>query len=97
MPWYTPLSFIATSRSRTACIKTLSLPHTPEQNGIVAESFMGTLKLECVWQHRFKTYAEAKAIITEWIRHYNETRPYSRLGSLTPAAWHARQTLEITA
>ncbi|MGH7706744.1 MAG: transposase, partial [Vulcanimicrobiaceae bacterium] len=26
------------------------LPHTPEQNG-VAESFMGTLKLECVWQH----------------------------------------------
>jgi putative transposase len=24
------------------------LPHTPEQNG-VAESFMGTLKLECVW------------------------------------------------
>lgn len=31
------------------------LPHTPEQNG-VAESFMGTLKLECIWQQRFGTY-----------------------------------------
>jgi putative transposase len=72
------------------------LPHTPEQNG-VAESFMGTFKLECVWQHRFETYAEAKAIITDWIRHYNETRPHSRLGYLTPAAWHAKQILEITA
>jgi putative transposase len=28
------------------------LPHTPEQHG-VAESFMGTLKLECILQHRF--------------------------------------------
>ncbi len=42
------------------------LPHTPEQNG-VAESFMGTLKLECVRQHRFETYAEAKATIDAWI------------------------------
>jgi putative transposase len=39
------------------------LPHTPEQNG-VAESFMGTLKLECIWQHRFATYEEAKATIS---------------------------------
>lgn len=36
------------------------LPHTPEQNG-VAESFMGTLKLECIWQQRFDTYDAAKA------------------------------------
>lgn len=72
------------------------LPHTPEQNG-VAESFMGTFKLECVWQHRFETYAEAKAIIATWIRHYNETRPHSRLGYLTPAAWREQQSLEITA
>ena len=72
------------------------LPHTPEQNG-VAESFMGTFKLECVWQHRFETYAEAKIVITEWIRHYNETRPHSRLGYLTPTAWREQQSLELTA
>ncbi|PZR56394.1 MAG: transposase [Candidatus Meridianibacter frigidus] len=66
------------------------LPHTPEQNG-VAESFMGTLKLECVWQHRFETYDEAKAAITAWVKHYNESRPHSRLGYLPPAEWRLRQ------
>ena len=71
------------------------LPHTPEQNG-VAESFMGTLKLECVWQHRFETYIEAKTTITTWIQHYNETRPHSRLGYRTPTAWREQQT-QITA
>jgi putative transposase len=71
------------------------LPHTPEQNG-VAESFMGTFKLECVWQHRFKTFAEAKRIIEAWITHYNERRPHSRLGYLPPSEWRLRQT-KITA
>ena len=71
------------------------LPHTPEQNG-VAESFMGTLKLECVWQHRFETYEEAKATITAWVKHYNETRPHSRLGYIPPVAWRELQA-EITA
>ena len=71
------------------------LPHTPEQNG-VGESFMGTLKLECIWQHRFKTFAEAKATIEAWIDHYNEHRPHSRLDYLSPSEWRLRQT-QITA
>jgi putative transposase len=66
------------------------LPHTPEQNG-VAESFMGTLKLECVWQHRFETYEEAKATITAWVKHYNEMRPHSRLGYILPVSWRELQ------
>lgn len=66
------------------------LPHTPEQNG-VAESFMGTLKLECVWQHRFETFEQAKAAITAWVKHYNESRPHSRLGYLPPVEWRRRQ------
>jgi putative transposase len=66
------------------------LPHTPEQNG-VAESFMGTLKLECVWQHRFETHDEAKSAITAWVTHYNESRPHSRLDYLPPAEWRSRQ------
>ncbi len=28
---------------------------------------------ECIWQHRFATYAETKTVITAWIHHYNET------------------------
>lgn len=67
------------------------LPHTPEQDG-VAESFMGTLKLECIWQQRFETYEEAKAAITAWVKHYNEDRPHSRLGYLSPAEWRLRQS-----
>ena len=71
------------------------LPHTPEQNGLI-ESFMGTFKLECIWQHRFQTFDEAKATIEAWINHYNECRPHSRLGYLPPSTWRLRQT-QITA
>jgi putative transposase len=52
---------------------------------------MGTLKLECIWQHRFDTYGEAKATITAWVKHYNESRPHSRLNYLTPVEWRSRQ------
>src|SRR5579875_80852 len=60
------------------------LPHTPKQNGVI-ESFMGTFKVECVWHHRFQTFAEAKTTIEAWIDHYNERRPHSRLGNLPPS------------
>jgi putative transposase len=71
------------------------LPHTPEQNGI-AESFMGTLKLECIWQQRFQTFAEASDAIYAYVRHYNHIRPHSSLQYLTPVAWRQRQEAEIT-
>lgn len=65
------------------------LPHTPEQNG-VAESFMGTFKLECIWQHRFKTFAEAKRVIEAWITHYNA--PTTFAARLSAAAGMAATT-----
>jgi len=34
---------------------------------------VGTLKLGCVWQNRFETYAETKAAITAWVTHHNES------------------------
>jgi putative transposase len=71
------------------------LPHTPEQNG-VAESFMGTLKLECVWQHRFQTFAEASEAICGYVRHYNHTRPHSRLGYLPPSTWRAQSEADLS-
>jgi transposase InsO family protein len=57
----TPRSSTASSRSY-GLAQEFILPHTPEQNG-VAESFMGTLKLECITQHRFATYKKAKTPI----------------------------------
>jgi putative transposase len=32
----------------------------------------------------FRTRAEATVLIEEWRRHYNEVRPHSSLGYLTP-------------
>ena len=33
-------------------------PYTPEQNGLI-ERFFRSLKEECVWQHRFRSFLEA--------------------------------------
>jgi putative transposase len=42
-------------------------PYTPEQHGLI-ERFFRSLKEECVWQHQFRTFAEAQSAITAWIR-----------------------------
>jgi putative transposase len=41
-------------------------PYTPEQNGMI-ERFFRSLKEECVWQHNFAGFSEAKAAIRDWI------------------------------
>jgi len=41
-------------------------PYTPEQNGIV-ERFLRSLKEECVWQHNFAGFADARATVARWI------------------------------
>ena len=45
----------------------------------------------------FLSRAEAKAIIEAWRRHYNEVRPHSSLGYLTPAEFAAKleQTTQL--
>ena len=58
-------------------------PYTPEQNGMI-ERFFRSLKEECVWQHNFADYAEARTAIASWIRWYNERRPHQALGYLSP-------------
>ncbi len=39
---------------------------------------------------RFRSRAEAKVVIETWRRHFNEVRPHSSLGYMTPAAFVAR-------
>jgi putative transposase len=51
----------------------------------VAESFFRTLKVELVYRRRFRTRAEAKAAIVEYIElFYNSRRRHSSLGYLSP-------------
>jgi putative transposase len=48
------------------------------------ESFNGRLRDECLNAHWFLSLADAKAKIEAWRRHYDEGRPHTALGWLTP-------------
>lgn len=57
----------------------------------VVESFFGTLKSELVHRSRYRTRAEARAGVFEWIEcWYNRRRRHSSLGYLSPEAFEAR-------
>jgi putative transposase len=79
------VSWVASQGIGTALIE----PGKPWQNG-VAESFNGKLRDECLSLEWFRSRAEAKVIIEQWRRHYNEVRPHSSLGYLTPTEFIAR-------
>lgn len=55
----------------------------PVENAFI-ESFNGWLRDECLNVHQFATLAEAQAVIEVWRCDYNQQRPYSSLGHLTP-------------
>jgi putative transposase len=79
------LSFIVPQGISTALIE----PGKPWQNA-VTESFNGKFRDECLSLEWFRSRAEAKVIIEAWRRHYNEVRPHSSLGYLTPNEFAAR-------
>ncbi|GAV20070.1 putative transposase [Mariprofundus micogutta] len=59
-------------------------PGKPTQNAYI-ESFNGKFRDECLNDHWFNNMAEARAIIAAWRQDYNERRPHSSLGYMTPA------------
>jgi putative transposase len=58
-------------------------PGKPWQNG-VDESFNGKFRDECLSMEWFRNRTEARVVIEQWRRHYNEIRPHSSLGYQTP-------------
>ena len=48
------------------------------------ERLWRSLKYECVYLNAFETGSEARAGIGTWISYYNEKRPHSSHGLLTP-------------
>jgi transposase InsO family protein len=64
-------------------------PGSPWENGHV-ESFHGKLRGGCLNREVFGNLLEAKVLVEEWRRQYNEKRPHSALGYQTPQAY-ARQ------
>jgi putative transposase len=61
-------------------------PGKPWQNG-TTESFNGKFRDESLSMEWFRNRIEAKVVIDQWRRHYNEIRPHSSLGNQTPAAF----------
>jgi putative transposase len=51
-----------------------------------SESFNGRLRDECLNAHWFLSLADARAKIEAWRRFYNESRPHTSLGCMTPSA-----------
>ena len=64
-------------------------PGKPMQNGY-AESFNGRMRDELLNETLFTSLNQARSIITQWVADYNNNRPHSSLGYLTPAAHAAK-------
>jgi putative transposase len=66
-------------------VKTLFIePGSPWENGYI-ESFNGKLRDELLNREIFMTIEEAKVLIEQWRREYNQVRPHSALGYRPPA------------
>ena len=58
-------------------------PGKPQQNAYI-ESFNGKFRDECLNEHWFLSMRHAREIIAGWRQEYNDKRPHSSLGYLTP-------------
>ncbi len=54
------------------------------RDNVMVERLWRSLKYECVYLHAFENSTEARQRISQWIVFYNERRPHSRHGGLTP-------------
>lgn len=56
----------------------------PTQNAYI-ESFNGKFRDECLNEHLFRDLSHARKLISDWRIDYNENRPHSSIGYLTPS------------
>ena len=78
-------------------IKTLYIdPGSPWQNGFV-ESFHGRFRDECLNREQLWTLTEARVVVEDYRREYNQRRPHSKLGYQSPRQFAANQSPSPTA
>ena len=76
-------------------VKTLFIePGSPWENGYI-ESFNGKLRDEVLNREIFYTLQEAKVLIEQWLKEYNQIRPHSALRYRPPAP-EARMAVTLT-
>lgn len=64
-------------------------PGKPQQNAYI-ESFNGKFRDECLNEHWFLSMRHARQVIAAWREEYNQERPHSSLGYLTPSSYADR-------
>jgi len=73
-------------------------PGCPWQNGF-AESFHSRFRDECLNREWFHNVREARVLVESFRRYYNQERPHSSLGYMTPlefqAKWQKQQPLPV--
>jgi len=87
-PEFTSRHFLAWALEQKIAVVHIE-PGKPVQNAHV-ESFHGKLRDECLNASWFGNLLEARVKIAVWKEEYNQERPHSSLGYLTPAAFAAR-------
>jgi len=68
-------------------------PGKPQENGFI-ESFNGKFRDECLNEHWFLSLEDARRTIEDWRIDYNENRPHSSLGALTPKEFADQLTMQ---
>ena len=68
-------------------------PGKPTQNAFV-ESFNGRLRDECLNESLFASLHKARSTLSNWKEDYNNHRPHSALGHMTPAEFANKTPLE---
>ena len=66
-------------------------PGKPNENAFI-ESFNGKLRDECLNENWFVSLEDVRRTIESWRIDYNENRPHSSLGGLTPKEFAAQTT-----
>ena len=69
---------------------------SPTENAFI-ESFNGRLRDECLNVHQFLSLDDAKTKIEIWRRDYNDVRPHTSLGYLTPREYVQERQAKTTA
>lgn len=71
-------------------------PGKPTGDGLIG-AFDGRLRAECLNESWFMSMDDARPRVEAWRRHYNEDRPQSALGSLSPKEFAASKVQECLA
>ena len=66
-----------------------AFPHQPQGNGVI-ERFFRTLKEQAIWGRTFRTAAEVRTAVSDFVARYNAAWRLERLGYLSPLDYRAR-------